>query len=336
MDQSVLTRMRELRLGCEREIAMQKEKADSVLGSFRRSLQSIKETAQETAEEQEKLGKLKTQPRELEGELAKAIAEKTRREARKITISDSITRTHIEVEQLKQTLQELKVQESEYSTFVSRELDALASSEERIKKEIGRMDEMEGWYNRVLGLKIEGGRNRVKFTFTNIKKECPSEEFFFTICYANEMYTLLDCNPHLNDTEHLSHELNKPDGLSRFVRIVRERFLKAAELGSSPKCTPLPQISTTVPFSAPVSSVATDKRSETAIPPREFLKNSNAGRRVVTKLPIASPTSGLPVRRSARLKIGEFGEDVVTKLPIASPASGLPVRRSSRLKAKKC
>ncbi|GAB2269802.1 hypothetical protein Dimus_004720 [Dionaea muscipula] len=74
MEQSVWTRMRELRLGGEREIAMQKQKADSVFGSFRQTLQLIKTTSKQAADEQEKLGKLKTQLREAEDELVNAIA----------------------------------------------------------------------------------------------------------------------------------------------------------------------------------------------------------------------------------------------------------------------
>ncbi|GAB2269801.1 hypothetical protein Dimus_004719 [Dionaea muscipula] len=160
------------------------------------------------------------------------------------------------------------------------------------------MEEALGWYNRVLGLKIEGGYGK----FQTFLKVIYALLVVHCISYGLVFVPVLDCNPHLDDIEHLVRELNKTNELFRFVRIVRARFLKAAGLGSSPQCTPLPQSSTSVSLSAPVSSVATDKRSESAIPPSEFLKNSNAGRRVVTKLPIASPASGLPVRRSARLK----------------------------------
>lgn len=42
---------------------------------------------------------------------------------------------------------------------------------------------------------------------------------------------MLDCDPHLNDTKELIHELNRTNGLFKFVRIVREKFQKAAACG---------------------------------------------------------------------------------------------------------
>lgn len=42
---------------------------------------------------------------------------------------------------------------------------------------------------------------------------------------------MLDCDPHLNDIEELINELNRTNGLFKFVRIMRARFQEAAALG---------------------------------------------------------------------------------------------------------
>ena len=43
---------------------------------------------------------------------------------------------------------------------------------------------------------------------------------------------MLDCDPHLNDTKELIYELNKTNGLFKFVRIMREKFQEATTQGT--------------------------------------------------------------------------------------------------------
>ena len=42
---------------------------------------------------------------------------------------------------------------------------------------------------------------------------------------------MLDCDPHLNGIKELINELNRTNGLFKFVRIMREKFQEAAALG---------------------------------------------------------------------------------------------------------
>ncbi|KAL9252959.1 Kinetochore protein SPC25-like protein [Drosera capensis] len=305
MEKSVWSKMAELRLACDREIETQAERVDAGVKSFRGGLVSVKAASQRAAESQVELGKLREKLREAEDELVKAIAVKTRKEAKRMSTYDAITTTTVKVEELKRSVRELEVRKEEYTAIVSQQLDALASSEEKVKQDVIRKDEMEGavgWYNRVLGFQIDGGHG-VKFTFANINKECPSEEFSLTIRHANDTYTLLSCNPRLDDIEDLVRELNRTNGLFRFVRVVREKFLKAAGSGTSPQCTPLLQGSNTISLSMAVSSLTIENRGESDIPPTKSQKNVIVGRCVLAKLPTPS-ASDLPIRRSSRIKVG--------------------------------
>ncbi|KAI5569301.1 hypothetical protein POPTR_012G088000v4 [Populus trichocarpa] len=112
-------------------------------------------------------------------------------------------------------------------------LAALATSEEIEHQDIDHKRDIQEamlWYNRVLGFKIEGGQG-VKFTLNNINLKNQDEECSFTIRHENDMYTLLGCDPQLNDTKQLIHELNKTNGLFKFVRKMREKFEESASLG---------------------------------------------------------------------------------------------------------
>ncbi|KAF6155180.1 hypothetical protein GIB67_019706 [Kingdonia uniflora] len=79
------------------------------------------------------------------------------------------------------------------------------------------------WYNKLLGIRVEG-RNGVKFIFNNINSQNPNEEYSFTLRYADDNYTLLDCDPYLGDMKEFIQELNQTNGLFKFVRIMREKL----------------------------------------------------------------------------------------------------------------
>lgn len=42
---------------------------------------------------------------------------------------------------------------------------------------------------------------------------------------------MLDCNPHLNDIKELVNELNRTNGLFKFVRSMRQKFQETAAQG---------------------------------------------------------------------------------------------------------
>lgn len=294
-------KLSELRIVCDKDIAIHQQKIDSVFGSFGNFLQSYRSKADITAQNQAKLGKLKVELRELEDELVRALAVKTRKEAKRIAITDSLSDTIVKVDELQKIVKDQSNRKDEYAAILTEQSKALAESEEHSQEAFRHREEIQEaftWYNRVLGFRIDGGQG-VTFTFTNINKKCPSEEYSFTVRHANEKYTLLDSKPHLNDIEKLVHELNKSNGLFRFVRIMRQKF-QAALSGSTTQFIYQDQDCTSISLSAPVSSVSTDSRSKSPFPLRESnrdIKNANHG------ISSKSPHLFLSPRRSPRLLV---------------------------------
>ncbi|GMY14900.1 kinetochore protein SPC25 homolog [Fagus crenata] len=259
-EEPVLKKMESLRLLCEREIPIQQQKMDSFAASFFKSLQSIQSTAQQTLQNQGKVGELKAKLREAEDDMVKALAVKTRKEAKRMAIMDSISAKNARVEELKRSVQLLMAKRDQYATVVSQQSLALAASEEKSNKNDeckGETQEAISWYNQVLGFHVEAGHG-VKFTFQNMNSKNPNEEYSFTIRYADNTYTLLDCDPHLNDTKGLIYELNETNGLFKFVRIMREKFQEAATQGFLPQLTNH-QESSMISTSAPAQSMSTDR-----------------------------------------------------------------------------
>ncbi|XWS50912.1 hypothetical protein CRYUN_Cryun12cG0131300 [Craigia yunnanensis] len=230
-EQSPKTKMESLRSICDRVVLIQQQKIDSVTASFPTSLHSIKALVQDNVQNHAKLAKMKANLREAEDELVKVLAEKTRKEAKQISAIKA------RVEELKRTVQVQRVRRDEYGAIISQQSLALAKTEEEAKhgiEENGEIHKAISWYNRVLGFQIEGGHG-VKFTFNDINIKNPKQEYSFTIRHANDAYSLLDCDPHLNGTKELINELNKTNGLFKFVRIMREKFQEAAALGKEMK-----------------------------------------------------------------------------------------------------
>ncbi|OAY47818.1 kinetochore protein SPC25 homolog [Manihot esculenta] len=290
--------MESLRLICDREIPLALQKVHSFAASFSHSLDSTTSTVEETLQYQGKLGKMKSSLREAEDDFVKVLSVKTRKEAKQLAIRDSISATRARIEELKRTLQVQKARRDEYAAIMSQQ------SFEKGNRDIehkGVIQEAILWYNRVLGFHIEGGRG-VKFTFNYINMSNPYEEYSFTIRHEEDTYSLLACKPHLNDTKDLIRELNRTNGLFKFVRIMREKFQEVTSLGRNfPQSPTLHQESAAVSMSAPVTSVSTDT-SDSSLKENEYphevnrqSKKVNLGRG--TKPSILSPAS---VRRSPR------------------------------------
>ncbi|MBA0558617.1 hypothetical protein Golob_015629 [Gossypium lobatum] len=105
--------------------------------------------------------------------------------------------------------------------------------------------------------------------------ENPKQEYSLTIRHANDAYSLLDCDPPLNGIGELINELNRTNGLFKFVRIMREKFQEAAALGLQPQSTSFRQGSSAISMSCPALSVSTDisesstKKNEHRVPLQE-------------------------------------------------------------------
>lgn len=250
-----------------------------------------------------KLRKLKAQLREADDQLVKALAVKTRKEAKRMAVMDTVSVTKAKVEELNRALQDQKNRKEEYARIISQQLEALTTSEEKIKHDAGNREEIEeacAWYNNVLGLRIEGGHG-VKFTFTNINRKCLSEEYSFTVRHANDVYSLLDCNPQLNDIKELIDELNKTNGLFKFVRTMRAKFQQASASGSMPMNNlTSPNQNADVQISAPSSLLSTDSRSKSPEPLKE--SNRTVQKPKGARKPNSSILTPEQCRRSPRFK----------------------------------
>ncbi|KAJ8559853.1 hypothetical protein K7X08_003911 [Anisodus acutangulus] len=107
------------------------------------------------------------------------------------------------------------VVEDEYSALLSLQADALKALEEKLNQNTEDRDAIQEatvWYNKVLGLRIECGQDANN----------PDDEYSFTVRHENDVHTLIDCDPQLNDAKELLIELNKSNGLFKFVRTMRE------------------------------------------------------------------------------------------------------------------
>ncbi|XP_030475347.2 kinetochore protein SPC25 homolog isoform X2 [Syzygium oleosum] len=255
--ESVRAKMETLRLACEAEISAEQRKIDAFAASFLDSLQSTKARAQETVQDQGRLSKLKSSLKEEEDELVKALAVKTRTEAKRMAIMDSICAVKSRQENLRRSLQDQKSRRDKCAAIVSQELIAFEEKNEQKMGQKGDIQEAISWYNKVLGFQIEGG-NGVTFMFDNIDIKSPHNVYLFTIRHANDTYTLLECDPPLDGTKELIHELNKSNDLYKFVRIMRRKFQEFAAQGTSPSNTTVHQEYSINSLSAPVTSVSTE------------------------------------------------------------------------------
>ncbi|XP_024976090.1 kinetochore protein spc25 isoform X2 [Cynara cardunculus var. scolymus] len=307
-DREVRGKMAELRLVSDKEIEIQQQRMESAAISFRKSLQSIKSSAQETVSNQEKIGKLKAQLRAAEDDLVKALSVKTRKEAKKMAIADSISATKARIEEHKKIVADQRARKDEYAEIISHQCEVLEECEKKhnqdaeLREEIG---EAISWYNRVLGFRIERGRG-IKFIFTNINPRNSKEEYYFTIRLENDNYYLLDCHPHVSEAKKLIQELNITNGLYNFVRTMRTKFQEVSA-GSLPEIAFHFQEPSIVTMSAPLSSVSTDSGSGSPVEedhPRQANRVLRKARHLQGgQLSILSPGSASSLRRSQRFKV---------------------------------
>ncbi|TQD96801.1 hypothetical protein C1H46_017533 [Malus baccata] len=303
-EESVRTKMESLRMACESEIPIHEKDLDAFTASFRDSLTSVRAAAQETLQSQGKLGEAKSKLREAEDDLFKALAVKTRKEAKRMALMEAIEARKARIGVLKRTVQDQRAKREEYAAILSQqyfesEENCMADRKDEIKEAIS-------WYNRVLGFYVEGGHG-VKFTFKNISLKNPDQEFCFTVRHANDTYTLLDCDPYLNETKEMIRELNRTNELFKFARDMRVKFQDAAAQGLP---AVLPQDSSTISGSAPVLSVSTERSESPAKiydhqvqygEENRHFKKPNHGKG--SRAAILSPASALSMRRSPRLRV---------------------------------
>ncbi|KAL3628875.1 hypothetical protein CASFOL_027921 [Castilleja foliolosa] len=304
-DRDVLAIMAERRLVCERAIPIQQKKIDSLFTFSRTRFDSAKSEAQRTIQLQEKLGKLKGELLEAEEGLVKALSVKTKKEAKRMAMMESISAMKARFQELNGLVEDQRKRKDEYSAIMFQQFEALTAHKEKCTQNREHMEQIEeaiSWYNRILGFRIEPGCG-VKFIFTNINRDNPDEEYSFITRHENDIYTLLNCVPHLSDTKEMVNELNKTNGLFKFVRTMREvSRIGSTWLGISHRSS-LDQDTSINSISAPVSSVSTNHsyespRSENLL---QLAEPNTSSRKVAKRQSIHTPQSSAR-RRSARLK----------------------------------
>ncbi|XP_052726393.1 uncharacterized protein LOC108324656 isoform X5 [Vigna angularis] len=138
---------------CDAEISLQTQKINAFTASFSESLHSLLHTVQETARCQVQLDEAKAKLRDTEDDFVKALAVKTRREAKRMALVDAIASTKARVEELDASFREQRTKKQAYAAIISQQS---------------------------LG---------VKFTFKNINMNNPHEEYFFTILHGKDTYS---------------------------------------------------------------------------------------------------------------------------------------------------
>ncbi|XP_013626136.1 PREDICTED: kinetochore protein spc25 isoform X1 [Brassica oleracea var. oleracea] len=309
--------MASLGILCEKDIDEQRLQIDSFIASpFQRSMDSVLARAKATAQSQVELANVKADLREAEDELVDVLAVKTRKEAKQMGLRDSISATQSRIQVVKRTLQLHKSNKEGHSKTISHRLqvrdhmvlllssnEGLSVSKDNAGKVTGNksnIDEAISWYNQALGFHVEAGHG-VKFTFTNIDPKRPTREFSFTVHYGNDIYTLLDCNPQLDD---MVQELNKTNDLFGFVRLMRDKFQKATLSELPAHSENLSQETSIISASAPAMSITTDTSMLT--PENKVSKvQVNLRQKRSSNSPLQSPAPTSSTRRSSRLKAKE-------------------------------
>ncbi|XP_013626137.1 PREDICTED: probable kinetochore protein SPC25 isoform X2 [Brassica oleracea var. oleracea] len=296
--------MASLGILCEKDIDEQRLQIDSFIASpFQRSMDSVLARAKATAQSQVELANVKADLREAEDELVDVLAVKTRKEAKQMGLRDSISATQSRIQVVKRTLQLHKSNKEGHSKTISHRLQGLSVSKDNAGKVTGNksnIDEAISWYNQALGFHVEAGHG-VKFTFTNIDPKRPTREFSFTVHYGNDIYTLLDCNPQLDD---MVQELNKTNDLFGFVRLMRDKFQKATLSELPAHSENLSQETSIISASAPAMSITTDTSMLT--PENKVSKvQVNLRQKRSSNSPLQSPAPTSSTRRSSRLKAKE-------------------------------
>ncbi|CAI8609101.1 unnamed protein product [Vicia faba] len=294
--------------------------------------QFITSKSQQTSQNQRQLQDVKCKLKEVEDELVQVLAEKTRKEAKKMALMNAIATAKAGVGILNTSIQEVRARKQEYTAILSQQsfgkmlctiisypltfhlfsfhlYEALEAFEGKLNESIEHTNETReaiSWYNRVLGFHVKGGRG-VKFTFKNINLKNPNEEYTFVVLHDKNTYSLLSCEPPLESIEELVDELNKTDGLFKFVKAMRKKFQETSVQGSLVLTTVEPGESAFITSSAPGTSIRgdsttteNDQQVELSDGSAQLKKKNNRRRK---SLALLSPDSASSVRKSPRLKV---------------------------------
>ncbi|KAH0451729.1 hypothetical protein IEQ34_019028 [Dendrobium chrysotoxum] len=255
-EQSTRLKMAQLRLACEQEIRACCERSGLLATSIREPIKSIKPLVENAETNRGKLAKLKDYLKEMESTFHEALKANASKEAKHASTSEAISAMAVRIEYLKKTVDDQRAKKDEYEAVLSQQLLALQKIEEENEGdviEIKKLKEATDWYRSVLGFQSEGGEG-VKFIFNKIDRNDQDKEYWFVVRLDGDIYTckynihgfihnasvqpllcvslmhsiclmiVLHCNPELHDIDDLIEELNRTNGLFKFVRVMREKF----------------------------------------------------------------------------------------------------------------
>ncbi|KAG2678810.1 hypothetical protein I3760_11G021700 [Carya illinoinensis] len=166
----------------------------------------------------------------------------------------------------------------------------------KTRKEAERMARMDA---------IAAQKARVEELRRSVQEQRANRDEYAAI--TSQQFLVLDCDPHLNDTKELIHELNRTNGLFKFVRIMREKFQEAVAQEFWPQSTTCHQESSMISMSAPVLSMSTDRSesSDHCVQHGEGNRPKKVIHARVMKPDVLSPGSASSVRWSPRLKVNK-------------------------------
>ncbi|KAF3783534.1 hypothetical protein EJ110_NYTH32363 [Nymphaea thermarum] len=147
----------------------------------------------------------------------------------------------------------------------------------------------------------------------NVVEEQKSKKEEYEAILSKEL-EVMDSNPYVEDTEILIHELNRTNGLFKFVRLMREKFQAVALSGNVCEPASVLQESASVSSLAPASSFSfsmegnsgpllqQSEHSSSFLRLNDEVEKKN--RLVVSKLatPLSNSRSPSTARRSSRLQ----------------------------------
>eukprot|EP00249_Psilotum_nudum_P027531 c35315_g1_i1 orf=153-803(+) len=196
----------------ESRIKFHLEKAESLSVSnqeHRCTTNELKERLNKLTEQQADLSKVRSE----EQKAVSDVEEKLRQANDRCAALRKYVVELMDIQQRYEQLNESELAEIE-KTF----------SERKLKLEAQR--EAVSWYEDRLGFRVEPSTNALKIVFTKLDPNDMDRKFSFSIRHDKHtnLYTILECEPHLESNKELVDELNRTNKLYDFIRSMCSQF----------------------------------------------------------------------------------------------------------------
>ncbi|CAN6326420.1 unnamed protein product [Urochloa humidicola] len=254
---------------------------------------------------QEQLKGLKEQLRDFQSQLTETLSVQLCKESKSKLSTESISDAIAMIEQLSISVSDLKDKRDKRTVLISDQLQALGPLEAKSNEDAALLEKIEeavSWYEKFLGLQTVGQEEGVKFVFNKIDQQSPEKECSFCINFDKDKYNLLKCDPHIKDVEELLKDLNLSDHVTKFLRIIREKFQSSTMNGTLPISPVVGPDDSAAAVPSPMVASVDGGRED--VPSQSHSRSKNKrqslpAKRAATALSAASPGS---LRRSQRSK----------------------------------